>query len=313
MTQHHPTRPTHHDHPTRPTRTTARRTLRRETTATLGLLADTEDFTAMRRYATFPFTSHTDYLHHVENHLKTLRATGGHTSVTLFDPEDYADHCAATGRDPDHPTSRAHYTADQATTGPHVPYTGQPLATLLATLVEVTVRHTTWEYATLLLAEAGECPDCGRHIGHAAFARASLLLLRLLDAAGPGTHHLVCSVPADEDQLVAALRTDPHSTGPDLLDTPHGGEFVTVLAAGIALGGPGGVVLRTTTPGHPDRLHGWRLAEGQLHPLTEAEVFDAYCTDAHTGDPIAPEPHVHHLAGLPLDPLPDTDPRHHPH
>ncbi|MFF5975991.1 hypothetical protein ACFY7C_31225 [Streptomyces sp. NPDC012769] len=297
MTQHHHTT------------TAQRRALRREVAGTLALLADEEDFTAMRQYETFTFDDHTHYLHEVERLLKTLAAQGGHTTVALFDPEDYADYCADTGLDPDRPTSRSRYTAERAATGARVTYTGQPLTTLLPTLVDTAVRRATWEYATMLLTDAGTCADCGQDIGTAAFDRASSLLLRLLDAAGPGTHHLVCSVPAADEQLIATLHITRHTTGPARLDSSEGAEFVTVLAAGIALGTPGGVVLRTTTPGARDRLHGWRLHDGRLHPLTEAEVFDAYCTDARTGEPIAPEPHVDYRAGFPLHH--DDDP--HPH
>ncbi|MEV5971320.1 hypothetical protein [Streptomyces sp. NPDC051921] len=294
---------THH------TTTTLRRALRREVADTVALLADEEDFAAMRQYATFAFDDHGRYLHHVEELLKTLAAHGGHTTVALFDPEEYADYCADTGLDPDRPTSRSRYTAERAATGARVTYTGQPLSTLVPTLVDTAVRRATWEYATMLLTDAGTCADCGQDIGRASFDHASHLLLRLLEAAGPGTHHLVCSVPAADEQLLATLHAVRDATGPARLDSSQGAEFVTVLAAGLALNTPGGVVLRTTTPGTPDRLHGWRLHGGHLRPLTEAEVFDAYCTDARTGEPIAPEPHVDYRAGFPLGP-PDAP---HPH
>ncbi|MEU8543602.1 hypothetical protein AB0C52_27040 [Streptomyces sp. NPDC048717] len=293
------------------TTATLRRALRRDTTSTLALLADGEDFAAMRRYTTFPFDDHPRYLAHAEALLKSLATTGGHTTVVLFDPEEYADYCAATGLDPDHPTSRARYAADTAATGAGVTYTGQPLDTLVPLLIDIAVRHATWEYATTLLGEAGTCADCGQDIGRASYARAGRLLLRLLDAAGPGTHHLVCSVPAEDDQLVAVLRATRDDTGPARLDRTEAAEFTSVLAAGIARGTPGGLVLRTATPGAPDRLHGWRLRDGRLDPLTEAEVFDAYCTDALTGEPIAPESHADYRAGFPLDP--DDHPHSHPH
>ncbi|MFD7981624.1 hypothetical protein [Streptomyces sp. NPDC059071] len=300
-----------HDHAGhRTTDADLRRALRRETAGTLALLADEEDFTAMRQYETFAFDDHARYLDHVEDLLHTLTTHGGHTTVALFDPEDYADYCADTALDPDHPTSRARYTAERAATGPRVQYTGQPLTTLVPTLIDTAVRRATWEYATTLLTETGPCADCGQDIGRASFDRASQLLLRLLDAAGPGTHHLVCSVPVDAEQLIATLHVTRDTTGPARIDSAEGAEFVTVLAAGIALHSPGGLVLRTTTPGDRDRLHGWRLHAGLLHPLTEAEVFDAYCTDARTGEPIAPEPHVDYRPGFPLAPPHDDT---HPH
>ncbi|MFC9595035.1 hypothetical protein ACFTUC_35245 [Streptomyces sp. NPDC056944] len=281
-----------------------RRALRREVPSTVGLLADEQDFAAMRRYRTFAFDDHATYLRQVEALLRTLATQGGHTTVTLFDPEEYAAWCAETGTDPDHPTSRSHFTAHLAATGARVTYTGQPLTTLLPELVDTAVRQATWEYATTVLATAGDCAGCGKDIGTAAYERAARLLARLLEAAGPGTHHLVCSVRAADDQLLAVLH---HTHGTTPPEDATGPEFTAVLAAGIALAAPGGIVLRTTTPDTPDRLHGWRLTDSTLTPLTEAEVFAAYCTDARTGEPLSPEPGVEYRAGHPLAPDPDDD------
>ncbi|MEW1700501.1 hypothetical protein [Streptomyces sp. NPDC091278] len=283
-----------------------RRALRREVPSTVGLLADEHDFTAMRRYRTFAFDDHTTYLRQVEALLKTLATQGGPTTVTLFDPEEYAAWCAETALDPDHPTTRGRFTAHLAATGARVTYTGQALSTLLPELVDTAVRHATWEYATTVLATTGDCATCGTDIGKAAFDRAAELLTRLLAAVGPGTHHLVCSVPAAADQLVAALRADGTTEPASVADEPAA-EFTAVLAAAIALGTRGGLVLRTTTPGAPDRLHGWRLTGGTLTPLTEAEVFAAYCTDNRTGEPLPPEPGVEHRAGFPLTTGPDDE------
>ncbi|MFG2873369.1 hypothetical protein [Streptomyces sp. NPDC048338] len=294
----------------RTTTTSMRRALRREVPSTVGLLADEDDFAAMRRYGTFTFDDHPTYLAQVEALLKSLAGQGGHTTVALFDPEEYAGYCRDTGLDPDHPASRSRYTAELAATGIRVPYTGQPMTTLVPTLVDAAVRRATWEYATMLLTDTGDCADCGEDIGHAAFDRASRLLMSLLEAAGPGTHHLVCSVPARDEQLLAVLHTACDEDGPARLDSGAGAEFVTVLAAGIALDSPGGLVLRTSRPGTRDRLHGWRLLRGALVPLTEAEVFSAYCTDARTGEPVSPEPHVDYRAGFPLAPD-DDHPTHH--
>ncbi|MER6024144.1 hypothetical protein ABT141_39520, partial [Streptomyces anulatus] len=179
-----------------------------------------------------------------------------------------------------------------------VAYTGQRLSDLIPVLVSRAVRQATWEYATLLLADLGTCADCGQDIGRAAFDRASHLLMRLLEAAGPGTHHLVCSTPTENDQLLAVLHTHRDTAGPARLDSAEGAEFATVLAVAIALESRGGVVLRTSAPDSPDRVHGWRLAHGALAPLTAGEVFNAYCTDADTGEPVSPESGVEYCAGF---------------
>ncbi|GAA2965330.1 MULTISPECIES: hypothetical protein [Streptomycetaceae] len=278
--------------------TTMRRALRREAPSTVGLLVDAEDFAAMRHYRSFVFDDHSVYLQQVEGLLRTLAAQGVHTTVALFDPEDYAEFCTESGLDPHERASRSRFVADIASAGATVAYTGQPLDTLIPLLVSRAVRRTTWEYATMLLADLGECAECGQDIGRAAFDRASHLLARLLETAGPGTHHVVCSTPTENEQLVAVLHTARDDEGPARLSSSEGAEFVTVLAVGVALESRGGVVLRTTDPDGPDRVHGWRLVRGGLVPLTAGEVFSAYCTDADTGEPVSPESGVEYRAGF---------------
>ncbi|WP_326676195.1 hypothetical protein [Streptomyces sp. NBC_01237] len=278
--------------------TSMRRTLRREAPSIVGLLVDEQDFAAMRRYRTFAFEDHSVYLKQVEGLLKTFVAQGMHTTVALFDPEDYTEFCTESGLDPDARTSRSRFTAEVAAAGATVRYSGQPIDDLIPLLVSRAVRRATWEYATLVLADLGECADCGQDIGRAAFDRASHLLMRLLDTAGPGTHHLVCSTPTESEQLLAVLHTERDTQDPARLATPEGAEFATVLAVAVALESRGGVVLRTSTPGAPDRVHGWRLTRGSLVPLSAGEVFTAYCTDADTGEPVSPEPDVDYCAGF---------------
>ncbi|MGW6240922.1 hypothetical protein [Streptomyces sp. NPDC055094] len=307
----------HTDHNAQKTRT-SRRSLRREVPSTVGLLADERDFTAMRCYRTFTFDDHAAYLRQIDGLLKSLASQGVHTTVALFDPEEYAEYCAESGLDPDTAESRGRFTARIPGSGAAIAYTGQPIDSLVPQLISTAVRRATWEYATTLLADVGECADCGQDIGRAAFDRASHLLLRLLEGAGSGTHHLVCSVPAADEQLLAVLRTEgpdngqegpPGSGGPARFDASQATEFVTVLAVGIALESAGGVVLRTTRADDPDRLHGWRLQRGSLVPLTVGEVFSAYCTDADTGEPVSPESGVEYCAGFDL--CPDDTGTHH--
>ncbi|MFI8343743.1 hypothetical protein ACIF8W_27260 [Streptomyces sp. NPDC085639] len=286
------------------TRTTdRRRTLRREVPGTVGLLADAGDFAAMRGYRSFTFDDHRDYLHQVDGLLRSLAAQGIHTTVALFDPDEYAQYCGEHGLDPDTAETRARFTAELAGSGAVLPYTGQPIDELVPLLVDEAVRQATWEYATGLLAEVGRCADCGEDIGRASFERATDALERLVAGAPPGHHHFVCSVPTETQQLVAVLHadtTDDPGT-PPRVEGREGLDFVTVLAAGLALGGPGGLVLRSTAEGQGDRVHGWRLDRGRLIALSAAAVFNAYCTDADTGDPVAPESGVEYCPGYEVD------------
>ncbi|WP_055492977.1 hypothetical protein [Streptomyces sp. TP-A0356] len=288
-----------------------RRVLRREMAGTIGLLTDEDDFTAMRRYRTFTFDDHTTYLHQVEDLLRTLAAQGSHTTVALFDPQEFADFCADSGLEPDAPTSRTRFTAELAATGPTVPYEGQPLAELVPNLIDEAVRRATWQYATTVLAHLGACASCGEDIGRAAFAQASRLLTRILDTASPGHRHLVCSVSAAPETLVAALHADEDPDGTTRLDETEALEFTSVLALGIATHSAGGLVMRTTAPDMTDRVYGWRLRGERLEPLTAGEVFDAYCTDIESGDLVSPESGVDYCA--PPDLGIDGDPRGHTH
>ncbi|MGW7346129.1 hypothetical protein [Streptomyces sp. NPDC054854] len=304
---------THHTGPSGTTsgtpprkRISRRRGLRREVPSTVGLLADPGDFAAMRDYRSFGFDHHDDYgdyLRQVDALLKSLAAQGIHTTVALFDPEEYADYCAEHELDPDTARTRTRFTAELAGGGPALPYTGQPIEELVPLLVDEAVRQATWECATMLLTGVGTCADCGQDIGQASFERAAGVLDRLLAGAGPGHHHFVCSVPTEQEQLVVVLHAEipGDRPGPARTQARDSLDFVTVLAAGLALGGAGGLVLRSTTDGFRDRVHGWRLDRGRLVALTAAAVFDAYCTDADTGEPVAPEPGVEYCPGYEAD------------
>ncbi|MFI6349790.1 hypothetical protein [Streptomyces sp. NPDC050560] len=285
-------------------RTTRRHPLDREVAGIIGLLADERDFTAMRRYPTFAFTDHPAYLRQIEDLLRARAADGSHTSVALFDPTEFEEYCAAGGLDPDTPTSRAHFTASLAAAGAALAYRGQPLIDLVPDLITASVRQATWEYATAVLADIGDCVVCGEDIGWSAYTRAADLLLRIVDAIGSGDHHLVCSVSTGTQPLLAVLTVTGIDATVDL-DEGQAQEFTALLATGLATGAPGGLVTRTTRPGDDDRVFGWRLRHWGLAPLTAAEVFDAYCTDATTGDLVSPESRVDY--GTPPD-LGEVDP-----
>ncbi|MES5822102.1 hypothetical protein [Streptomyces sp. RG80] len=290
---------------------TMRRVLRREIAGTIGLLTDEHDFRAMRRYRSFTFDDHTRYLQQVEALLKSRASEGTHTTVALFDPQEYADYCADTGLEPDVPSSRTRFTAELAGTGPTIPYDGRPLADLVPALIDEAVRQATWEYASTLLARLGACASCGEDIGRAAFVRASDLLVRILDTAQPGNRHLVCSVTATPETLVSVLHADIGTDGTTQLDEAEALEFTTVLALGLATQVPGGLVMRTSAPGITDRIYGWRLRGEGLEPLTAGEVFDAYCTDIESGDLISPESDVDYCVPPDLGPAGPAQGHHH--
>lgn len=305
-----------HGHTTPPRHRAAhRRALRREAPTVVALLLDDEDFTAMTGHRSFVFDDYPQYLHAMDGFLRHLHTQGSHIAVTLFDPDGYADYCTTTRQPPDSATTRTHYTAEATAAGPAVTYARQTMTMLRAQLAHEADRRATWESATDALTRAGTCPDCGQDLAHCTFDRASDTLLRLIETVGPGTHHIVCSLspglssglspglPADDGPLLAAVHVEADPDGMIHLAENDALVLCTVMAASTATGRAGGVVLRTTHDDErPDTVRGWSLRDGRLHPLSEAEVFNAYCTDAATGDPVPPEPGVVYRAGLPLPP-----------
>ncbi|MFD4989769.1 hypothetical protein [Streptomyces sp. NPDC058374] len=280
---------------------TPRQLLRREIAGTLGLVASAADFAAMRRYRTFLFDDHTTYLQHAEALLRAQAAQGRITSVVLFDPDEFARYCAQEGLDPDTADSRTRYTAEAAALGPCLLHEGEPVADLLESLVAESLRQATWEYASDLLEGLGDCPHCATPLAHHARQRAHRLLRAVLDTTTPGHHQLVCSLTTSGRTLLAPLHADTRSLGEALLDPDEAVDFTTLLACALALPAPAGLVMRSRVEGVPEEVRGWRLRAGRPQPLTAAEVFDAYCTDAVSGEPVAPEPGVEYRAGTPLD------------
>ncbi|UGY94795.1 hypothetical protein [Streptomyces gobiensis] len=288
----------------------ARRALRRETPSTVAVLAEESDFAAMRRYKSFIFDDHQSYLRQLEGLLRALAAQGVHTRIALFDPADYEEFCTVEQLDPDTPASRSRYTAEVAAAGATVAYQGQPIDRLMPRLLHTAERERTWERATQLLAGLGPCGCCGQDIGHASSERAARAVAGLIESVGPGRHHLVCSVTAADGPVdlpfAAMLHVEADDEGELQLSEEEALVLTTVLAAGIATDGPGGIVLRTSRDGR-EVVRGWQLNDGWLWPLTEAEVFTAYCTDATTGEPVPPEPGVDYRPGIPVPRPEDAD------
>lgn len=268
----------------------SRRLLSREVTGTVAVLADERDFAAMQRYRSFPFfENHATYLQQMQGLLRTRTARGTHTSVALFDPSGYEAYCAEQRLDPDTPASRNRYTAEIAAAGTTVAYEGQPILRLLPRLVDEATQQATWEYASDLLARSGGCTSCGEDAGQAAFTRATRALRRIIEAVGRGRHHLVCTVPGPgRCPLVGVLDVDADACGTVALGEADALVFCTVVAAGLTVERPGAIVLRTLAGG-AETVCGWGMTDGGLRPLTEGEVFAAYCTDIVTGEPVPPE------------------------
>ncbi|SFD08570.1 hypothetical protein [Streptomyces aidingensis] len=287
--------------PVRPV--TSARDFTRETVRTVAVLADEASFARMHQYAAFRHESHPDYLRRLERHLRRLLRNGGYTQVALFDPEEYAEFCTVRELDPGHAASRARYAGEIATAGPAVRYRGQPLARLLPELVAVRDRQQLWSQCRELLLGAGSCPGCGTPHADCGVRRAAAGLAAVLAGTGPGAHHLVCTVLADSGPLSAAMHAERDARGSTALPEPDTMLLSMVLAVALATGRAGGLVLREAGSGG-EAVLGWATEDGWLRPLSEAEIFAAYCTDPHSGEPVPPEPGITYRAAPPLPPPP---------
>lgn len=286
-----------------------RRRLRREMPGMVAVLADEEDFAAMRSYDSFVFDDHPGYLRQVEGLLRSLAGRGLHTRLAVFDPAEFAVYCAQEDLDPDSAGSRTRYTAEVAASGAVLSYDGRPLDELLPQLLDGHARDRTWNRLMGQLALAGTCDRCGRDVGQAAFERAVQAVEAVLQAIGPapGERTLVCSVHAPGRPLAATV-TLAAGDGPRQNESAPGLVLLCgVLAVAFATGCSGGLVLRTLPAALPgaagggsEEVRGWKARDGWLQALTGAQVFDAYCTHAQTGDPVPPEPGVDHLPGITL-------------
>ncbi|MEV6048714.1 hypothetical protein [Streptomyces xanthochromogenes] len=144
-------------------------------------------------------------------------------------------------------------------------------------------------------------PTAPANTDSSSLRRAVTALSRLLAMLGPGEHHIVSS-RGFTDVAAAHITLTPLSTGMVISHSPLETMELTALLA-RAFSGPqamaGALVVRTqASRGTGERVRGWRLRDGWLLPLTEGEVFSAYCTDALTGDPLSPESDVQYSAGL---------------
>jgi hypothetical protein len=129
-------------------------------------------------------------------------------------------------------------------------------------------------------------------------------LLSVLLRELPGEHHILTLNTGH------AFSTSIDRRGEDV-EVAHP-EVVERLCAAVTRASPSALVLRTLT----DRIShtlpngvdvpvklvlGWRVGQGALIPLSEAEMFDAHCTDSASGEPIPSERGVEYTRAPDID------------
>ncbi|MEU4898579.1 hypothetical protein AB0B12_39350 [Streptomyces sp. NPDC044780] len=139
-----------------------------------------------------------------------------------------------------------------------------------------------------------------------AFNTGVLAFEALLSALGPGHHHLLTSAHTPEGGSVATASVTVESAPDGRIRTEKEGAlmFCHVLAQASLAFECGVVFARSVTPdgGGKVVVQGWVLTDGWPRSMSAAEVFNAYCTELATGDPVPPEPDTEYLAGAPVAP-----------
>ncbi|MEU5825642.1 hypothetical protein [Streptomyces sp. NPDC047803] len=117
------------------------------------------------------------------------------------------------------------------------------------------------------------------------------MFARIAREAGPGQHDITLAL-VDDAGMTALHHVGFRECGEgveiaptDLIDVCY------MLAVGLSGKHRGGFFMRSNRDGQ-ESICGWRWADGEPCPLTEAETFDAYCTDPATGDLFGPEPGI---------------------
>ncbi|MFJ8433265.1 hypothetical protein ACIQ9P_18390 [Kitasatospora sp. NPDC094019] len=266
----------------------------------LALAVGAADFADLARYGMFGGLTFRAYLRRVAVQLRALRGQGLEVHLRVLDPADYAEYCEALGFAPGEAAARVAYAADPELAGEPFVYAGQRLAVLLPELADDHRARVRISVAmAALLTAAGEGPPGERRLV-AVMRHAVEVQLAVGAGAGDGLHLLTlrCHGAEDGEELASAadLRVERGRPGPGGRDAE---AFCVTLAAGLAVGGSGAMVLHgdPAAPGG-QTVRGWALRGGRLRPMTVREVLDELADDVGRGLPFPPA--VVPLPGFPL-------------
>ncbi len=234
------------------------------------LVADAATFHRLAgAYASFEWSDgeHEAYLDAHDDAIERSRSAGALVHVGRFDHDGYRDFCRDSDLPADSASTRSAFAARAGESGSAREWDG-------------TVRD-------LLLTESllgGAEPDP---------AAQSLIdeLTDLMVTAPPGPGEFTVTVSAPGGEVTVTFPWE--RAGQDLqVGRPLEVLFAAVTAgvahsAGLIARVPTGVVL----PGGivQTRVLGWRLGDNSVTEIATAELFNAFCTDATTGDLLAPE------------------------
>ncbi|MFE7532258.1 hypothetical protein ACFU7Y_42155, partial [Kitasatospora sp. NPDC057542] len=292
----------------------------------VALAVDAGDFAGLARYGLFGGLGHQAYLRRAEEQLTALHRQGLEVHLRVLEVADFEDYCEALGLDPRMPAARVAYAGDPELAGEPFVYAGERLAELVPVLLDDHRARVRMSVAcAVLLGAVGDDP-AGQFRMAAVMRYVTSVYLALAEGAGEGCHLLTlrCHGPEDGEELTSAV--DVCVEEGQLYPAGRDAEaFCVTLAAGVALGGAGALLLHgdpsvgvradgrtedgSAPAGGPSDspptearprppVRGWALAGGRLRPMTAHEVFDELADDAARGLPFPPG--VDPLPGFPL-------------
>nr|BFD94521.1 hypothetical protein KitaXyl93_58810 [Kitasatospora sp. Xyl93] len=295
----------------------------------VALAAEAGDFAGLARYGLFGGLGHQAYLRQAEEQLTALHRQGLEVHLRVLEAGDFEDYCEALGLDPRMPAARVAYAGDPELAGEPFVYAGERLAELIPVLLDDHRARVRMSVACAVLLDAVGDDPAGELRMSAVMRYVTSVYLALAEGAGEGCHLLTlrCHGPEDGEELTSAVdvcvedgRLDPAGRDAE--------AFCVTLAAGVALGGEGALLLhgdpslgvradglRARADGQDVRADdqggptddqrgradgraaqarprppvlGWALTGGRLRPMTAHEVFDELADDAARGLPFPP-------------------------
>lgn len=277
----------------------------------VALAVDAGDFAGLARYGLFGGLGHEAYLRQAEEQLAALHRQGLEVHLRVLEAGDFEDYCEALGLDPRMPAARVAYAGDPELAGEPFVYAGERLAELLPVLLDDHRARVRMSVACAALLDAVGDDPSGQFRMASVMRYVTAVYLALAEGAGEGCHLLTlrCHGPEDGEELTSAVDVCVeegrlHPAGRDAE------AFCVTLAAGVALGGEGALLLHgdpsagvrgggeEADAGLRPPVRGWALTGGRLRTMTAHEVFDELADDAARGLPFPPG--VDPLPGFPL-------------
>nr|GID83689.1 hypothetical protein Ade03nite_26130 [Actinoplanes derwentensis] len=226
-------------------------------------------------YASFVWSpdQHSEYLDVHDDAIEKSRRDGAVVLVGRFEHADFVDFCAEAGLAPDSAASRSAYAVRAGASAEVKEWDGSARDLLLS--------------ASLLDSVGTRAEEA---IAAAQQVVEELTDLMLSAPPGPGSVTVTVSAPGDEVTTVLF----PWELAGDEMQVSRPFELLfTAVAAGVVNGG--GLIVRIRTGVDlrggvaQTRVLGWRLGDHDAAEISDAELFNAFCTDATTGDLLPPE------------------------